>query len=162
MEDEMRKIHAEVQLLNWSETATGGSKVVLQVDDLDPWRLLQRKEGKTAGTRFMAVFVEIGDDEQPVQEEPATINNAQGPLCQWAVMRSREPAFQQFMEQFDGSACAESMPTEEMCKQLVLQVCGISSRKELDSNPIAARIFRERIMLPWAASHLNPYRNLNA
>lgn len=59
----------EVQLAGWSETHTGGCKVTLWLpssEDLEPFKSLTARKGNTAGHRFMAAFVEIGDDEQPV------------------------------------------------------------------------------------------------
>lgn len=58
----------EVQLAGWSETHTGGCKVTIWLplpEDLEPFKGLTARKGNTAGHRFMAAFVEIGDDEQP-------------------------------------------------------------------------------------------------
>lgn len=59
----------EVQLAGWSETHTGGCKVTIwlpSAEDLEPFKELTARKGNTAGHRFMAAFVEIGDDEMPV------------------------------------------------------------------------------------------------
>jgi hypothetical protein len=73
----MSKIQAtfqgELQLAGWSETHNGGCKVTFWLPDaaeLDAFRALTVRKGNTAGHRFMAALVEIGDDEQPVQHEP--------------------------------------------------------------------------------------------
>ena len=61
----------EVQLAGWGETHTGGCKVTLwlpSAEDLEPFKALTARKGNTAGHRFMAAFVEIGDDEMPVND----------------------------------------------------------------------------------------------
>lgn len=61
----------EMQLAGWSETHTGGCKVTLWVpspEDLEPFKALTARKGNTAGHRMVAAFVEIGDDEQPVND----------------------------------------------------------------------------------------------
>ena len=59
----------EIQLAGWSESHTGGCKVTFwlqSTEDLDAFRALTVRKGNTAGHRFMAALVEIGDDEQPI------------------------------------------------------------------------------------------------
>jgi hypothetical protein len=59
----------ELMLSGWSDSHTGGSKVTFWLPDdadLDIFRMMTVKKGKTAGQRFMAVLVELGDDEKPV------------------------------------------------------------------------------------------------
>jgi hypothetical protein len=82
-------------LLNWSVTANGGAKLVLQLPDeeaLEPFKAMTLAKGKHAGQRLAAVFVEIGDDEKPVpQRRPGA-----GPLAQLAGRWCEDERFQQF------------------------------------------------------------------
>jgi hypothetical protein len=39
---------------------------------LEPFRMATVRKGKTAGQRYMAVLVEIGDDEMPVKRHPSS------------------------------------------------------------------------------------------
>lgn len=63
----------EIQLAGWSESHTGGCKVTFWLsspDELAAFRTLTVRKGNTAGQRFMAALVEVGDDELPVQPAP--------------------------------------------------------------------------------------------
>lgn len=67
-------IEAEVMLLNWSESANSGCKLVFEIsaEDLEPFKALKTRAGKkVAGQRFAAVLVLIDDDESVVPAEPA-------------------------------------------------------------------------------------------
>lgn len=143
----MQQIQAEVQLLNWSETATGGSKVVLQVDDLDPWRLLQRKEGKTSGTRFMAVFVPIGDDDQPLPDaQPQQEERKGGPLAQLAGRWCGDPVFREWLRD---EWCSGFLPDVDEAAETIRHACGISSRAELDHDARARTLFDQKFRIPY-------------
>jgi hypothetical protein len=75
----------EMQLAAWSESHTGGCKVTFWLptpQDLDAFRALTVRKGNHAGHRFMAVLVEVGDDEQPVQRETQQVGYGQ----QYAVL----------------------------------------------------------------------------
>lgn len=128
----------EVQLAGWSESHTGGCKVTLWLpssDDLEPFRALTARKGNTAGHRFMAAFVEIGDDELPVQPPKERI----GALCLLACQWSNNEDFWTFADVFN----------EESAKQFILAACEIESRKELDTNPKAAENFEKFIRKPF-------------
>lgn len=63
----------EVQLLRWSESSTTGRTVLFQIPEETVEHPFKRfnvrdKSAKTPGKRFMAVLVEIGDDEKPVAQ----------------------------------------------------------------------------------------------
>lgn len=159
-------IQVETMLLGWQRSHNGGSKIVLQVpdEDLEHFEKMTVKKGKVAGQRLMAVFVEIGDDERPVQQ-PGTIAEAEkqapkakkdplGALSKWAVMRCQDEHFQAWVsENFpdEWSVHANHMDSkEEVCKLVICGMCGISSRKELDTNEVARAIFDELIRHPYA------------
>lgn len=161
-------IQVETMLLGWQRSHNGGSKIILQVpdEDLVHFEKMTVKKGKVAGQRLACVFVEIGDNEQPVPQ-PATLEQAKaeapkekkdplGALSKWAVMRCQEKSFQDWMRgAFNGEwiiAASEGIdPTSEQCaKSVILSVCGIGSRKELDTDELARRIFDEKFRHPYA------------
>lgn len=140
----------EMQLAGWSESHTGGCKVTFWLqspDDLAAFRTLTTRKGNTAGHRFMAALVEIGDDELPVSYPPGAVipadKNMQpkiGPLAYWAVLRCKEAEFQNWI----------SASTEEEAKNVILSVCEIDSRKLLDTDYTAGSRFREQILGPYS------------
>lgn len=152
----------EVQLRRWSESNTQGVQVTFALAesaDLDKFKGLD-------GKRFMAVLVQIGDDEQPVPANPLiSKQNANsrlganegkshiqreplGDLCWRTVNWCREPEFQQWIA--GRVDFAIDMPVgEEYAKQCVLRLCGVTSRKHLDEVPWAGRKCRENIVGPY-------------
>ena len=126
----------EVQLAGWSESHTGGCKVTLWLpssEDLEPFRALTARKGNTAGHRFMAVFVEIGDDERPVQQPKEKV----GAYCKLAVQWCKDEEFQIW--------CGVS--DEESAKEYILATCECEgdSRRELDEVEKCGAIFEEFI-----------------
>jgi hypothetical protein len=142
----------EVQFRRYSDTSTQGTQIVLALPDREALQSFIGLEGK----RFMAVLVQIGDDEQPVtanpliQKESANSRSAREPLgdlCWRAVQWCKEPEFQEWINEREG------FPTpvvdEEHARQYVLSWCGVASRKELDTNTEAARKFNQLIRGPY-------------
>lgn len=69
-----------------------------------------------------------------------------GPLARWAAMRCQEPEFRAWMaKQFPSNACS----TPDDAAQAIRTICGVDSRAELDSNPLAQATFDDLIRLPW-------------
>jgi hypothetical protein len=158
MAGEFQTIEAELMLLNWQVTATGGAKLVFAIseDDLEPFKSLTRKEGKRPGQRLAAVFVPIGDDEKPAAAPPP---GKIGPLCMLAVQWCKNIQFQGFLAATwptfwndytnDNREGGEYAPWEHIAALTVQRVCGIESRKELDTNREAARTFNLEIRGPF-------------
>ena len=134
----------EVMLAGWTDSHTGGAKIVLWLPDaesLAAFRHLTVKKGNTAGQRFMAVLVEIGDDDQPIQKhDSATVAPAPakgGNLAKDAAIICGTPDFQRF-------TAAHGNPFEanpESAAALVRRFCEVGSRRELDHRPVAAALF---------------------
>lgn len=155
----------EVQFRRYSDTSTQGTQIVLALPDREALQSFIGLEGK----RFMAVLVQIGDDEQPVAGNPVTtdIGNPTsgkpreplGDLCWRAVQWCKEPEFASFIADvfyvkhpagLPGTPiCLEGATQEEFCKHALQALCGIESRKELDTNPEAARKFHQFIRGPY-------------
>lgn len=69
-----------------------------------------------------------------------------GPLCQWAVMRCKDERFLEWLE----IVFPPKEYDQHSARDLILNVCEISSRKELDTNPRASDLFDERFRIPFA------------
>jgi hypothetical protein len=138
----------EVQFRRYSDTSTQGQQIVLQVEDRAALEPFIGKEGK----RFMAVLVEIGDDEKPVPppaEKPLKEGprRTQGPICRWLALRCRERAFQEWV----ASEIGVVEVTEEVAAINVRAWCGVGSRSDIDGDPKAEALFEKSIRRPWLA-----------
>lgn len=140
----------EVQFRRYSDTSTQGTQIVLALPDREALQSFIGLEGK----RFMAVLVQIGDDEQPVLNTPKTGDlkprEPLGDLCWRAVQWCKEQEFHWWL----ASVVLPERPhdlrvDEEDAKGYILEWCGITSRKELDTNPEAARKFNQLIRGPY-------------
>lgn len=140
----------EVQFRRYSDTSTQGTQIVLALPDREALQSFIGLEGK----RFMAVLVQIGDDEQPVLNTPKTGDlkprEPLGDLCWRAVQWCKEQEFHWWL----ASVVLPERPhdlrvDEEDAKGYILEWCGITSRKELDTNPEAARKFNELFRKPY-------------
>lgn len=132
----------EVMLLQWAESSTRGRTVTLLLGDegeSHPFRDFTIRQGKRAGQRFMAVLVQIGDDEQPV-EHPKT-------LSQQAFMLCRDPEFYTWAS----ARCFDSVVDEPSARNYICSMLGIGSRSQLDTNPAAADGFRRLVLAPFNA-----------
>lgn len=132
----------EVMLAGWSQTHNGGAKVTFWLsdeDDLDAFKTMTVSKGKTAGQRLAIVAVEIGDDEQP---KPQPEQAKGGELAKLAGMFCQSVHFWEFCR------CDDA----DEARDWILRVCGIQSRRDLDHNQTAAKLFHERIRKPYMES----------
>ena len=149
----------EVMLAGWSESHNGGAKVTFWLSDpsaLDAFRAMTVAKGKTAGQRLACVLVEIGDDEKPVNADvgiPIAQENQQlaaekpkgGPLAKLAGMWCEMPLFWDFLlwkHEY-------TVSNEPDAAKTVYELCGITSRAELDHNEQAAQKFKSLIRGPF-------------
>lgn len=143
----------EVQFRRYSDTSTQGQQVVFAVQDREALESFVGMEGK----RFMAVLVQIGDDEQPVPvgrdrvrvttykiEKP---REHLGDLCYRAVQWCNDPEFQEWIRK--EARITHEEASAELAKTIVISWCQVKSRKELDEIPSAGQAFREQIVGPW-------------
>lgn len=163
-------------LAGWQESHTAGAKITFWLPDsesLEPFKGMTAKKGNTAGQRFMAVLIEIGDDDQPVHAidtSPECVRETQknehkgGALSKLAGMWCQDRRFYEFIRPIydktlggDGNGHGdlelEGMSIPDFCRHAILVICDIDSRAELDHNPIAAEIFHRRIRAPFAAAY---------
>jgi hypothetical protein len=143
----------EVQFRRYSDTSTQGTQIVLALPDREALQSFIGLEGK----RFMAVLVQIGDDEQPVIANPLIQKNScrkpelprerLGDLCWRAVQWCKDPVFWNWIEQ---KGRFEPGTIDEVhARRYVAVWCGVESRKELDTNHEAARKFHQFIRGPY-------------
>lgn len=143
----------EMQLAGWSESHTSGCKVTFWLsssDELEAFRALTVRKGNTAGHRFMAALVEIGDDEQPVQSDIGkTISEKPkgGELARLAGIWCNEPKFWRWVNASGFTAIDNDM----QAAAYIRSVCEVESRAELDNNDRAGMRFQEMIRLPYMA-----------
>jgi hypothetical protein len=130
----------ETQLLQWSETNTRGRTITLQLnedDEAHPFKHTAVKHGKTAGKRFIAVFVQIDDDEQPVEKTPS----------QLAYLWCKDPAFWAWAD----DRSFDTIDNEDAARAYVLTACGVKSRGDIDRNPTARATWEAVIYEPFRA-----------
>lgn len=139
----MTIFRGELQLLRWSETSTGGATVTFQlsdVADLNGFKDLTLAKKGMAGQRIAAIMVQVDDDAEqapaPVVQKPQP-----GMLCIMACTFCADPLFRVW----------SGKDTEDEAKKLILDVCGVLSRKELDIDQAAARMFHSLIREPFMA-----------
>jgi hypothetical protein len=134
----------ELMLAGWTDSHTAGAKVYFwlpDVESLDAFRFLTVKKGRTAGQRFMAVLVQIGDDEQPVEPSEDRSQREGHALAKSAALICKSDAFQDFVSAALGWQPAKPEEREEQAADFVRQRCRVESRSELDRSPTAAQLF---------------------
>lgn len=144
----------EMQLAGWSESHTGGAKVTFWLsgpDELAAFRALTVRKGNTSGQRMMAVFVEIGDNEEPVQPpaQPADKPSALGDVCYRTVQWCADPKFWDWINSTTHNGILWHIKSEFDAKEFVCEICGVTSRKELDSDNEANKAWHRLIREPY-------------
>lgn len=156
----------ELMLAGWGETHNGGAKLTFwlpDAGDLDVFRGLTVRKGNTAGQRFMAVLVEVDDQEQPkpsAETDAAVMEKAKdavkgGELAKLAGILCSDPEFRMWFADRGWTKC-QSDPLgqrvdEESITAALRYRCGVTSRAELDHNPDAAQKFHV-IRKAWVSS----------
>lgn len=127
--------------------ADGSPRIVLQADcSLQELAAL----GLAPGAPFaLARMTQEAANPAVVNQQSTTEQKAPiGPLCRLAVQFCADPMFIRWTAKTLDDAFGAC---EETAKQFILETCGIESRKELDTDDRAARIFHNRIRLPFMA-----------
>jgi hypothetical protein len=128
----------EVQFRRWSDSSTQGVQVTFALPDTEALEPLKAKAGK----RFMAVLVEIGDDEMPVQPPPK--KDQRGPLCREACDLCEVADFREWATLETGEE-----PTKENAAEYTRFICTVSSRKEFDTDQQAKERFIRLVRVPF-------------
>lgn len=116
----------------------GASTITLQVGESPS--ILEMFEGHE-GKRYMIALVEIGNDEQPTKTKPYKKENQVGPLCSLANRWCAEPQFWEFLTAVYTLPNGLIVDSVESAKKAVCILCGVTSRKELDTIPKAGSWF---------------------
>jgi hypothetical protein len=144
--DKIIFFQGEVQLLSWGDTSTRGRTITLQLPEEGeehPFKHSQIKQGKTAGKRYVAVFVEIDESEQPVEKTPS----------QMAFLYCNDELFWEWCNErsLDHIGSAEEARSHMLSmlsahtEQLVL------SRGDIDRRPVVRAAFEYLIEQPFIA-----------
>lgn len=136
MSEQIVAFQGEVLLLNWGDTSTRGRTVTFQLaDEGEEHPFKHHPIGRKTGRRFMAVLVEIGDDERPVEKTPA----------QMAYLLCKDTMFQHFLDERSFvEVCSEAT-----ARHHILSACGITSRSSLDTDTRARAHWDALIYQPW-------------
>lgn len=135
-------------MLRWSETSTGGATVTFQlsdVADLNGFKDLTLAKKGMAGQRIGAIMVQVDDDVEPAPE-PVAPKARPGELCIMACTFCADPDFQDWLNTFGNGPIVN---TETDAKVILCEMCGIDSRKELDTDKYAATRFHTLIRTPF-------------
>jgi hypothetical protein len=100
-------------------------------------------------------------DEPPPQDERESTKG--GPLSELAGMWCRSSEFQKWMRKAHKSTWAESSAKdpEQIARDVILRCCEIKSRRELDHDAKAARVFNDAFRAPFA-EHLHTTKDADA
>jgi len=147
----------ELWLAGWRKTHNGGASVTFTVndEDLEYFESATIRKGKVAGQRYMAVLVQLQEDETPdpcsLDPVPAKVPHFPAGMCGIAVKLCKEARFQRWLEDNFPDASRQFVVgnKEHKARDVICHVCGVTSRKELDTDDAAAEFFRERIYQPY-------------
>lgn len=133
----------EVMLLAWADGPAGSTVTLLLDADLmdHPFMASRRPEPKTAGTRWMAVFADIMDDETiatagPIQQISQngyehTQSGHKQKLSNQAAILVKSKAFHDWIAKDERYIHGNPNDTLKF-------ICGVGSKSELDTNHMAA------------------------
>jgi hypothetical protein len=130
-------------LLSWAESSSRGRTVTFMLpedEETHPFKDFSMKQGKRAGQRFMAVLVQIGDDEQVVpQQRPSQI----------AALLCKDPLFWRWATE----RSFDTIDSEDGARNYLCSGAGIDSRKKFDTNRAAFDWLMHMVVTPF-----NTYR----
>ena len=136
----------EVQFAAYTDSSRGGPRIALRLHDRAELEKFVGLEGK----RFMCVLVAIGDGEEPEPPRAAPASAPQaaklGPLAMSAVQVCGNPRFQKWL----------GVDSAEAAGDYLKDVCGVKSRRDLDTDEAAGMRFKVGVMGRWA--HFNRER----
>jgi hypothetical protein len=131
----------ELMLLGWAESSNRGRTVTFLIDESEdehPFKHFTIKSGKRSGQRFMAVLVQVGEDEQPVPQEPKP--------SQLATIIAKDPQFWQWASE----RSFDKIASEDGAVNWIKTEVGIDSRRELDTDNKALMRFNASVLHPFS------------
>jgi hypothetical protein len=130
-----------------------------------PFAGFKARNNDEPGDMFMAAFVELDDDETPIdQEQRKRVEEAHGRkpqrLSQYAALLCENPMFHQFLSErvtYKGKqVTSEHWGSNDNAAKWVRYKCHVESRSQLDSDSTAAERFHQLVRKPYTA-----WRNVN-
>jgi hypothetical protein len=106
--------------------------------------------GKAGQAIALAALKRAPSEPVPKAEE----RPFRGELCRWTAIRCEEPAFAAWLESAYPAIWAEhfpGLPANEAAAECVRNLCGVASRRELDTNEAAAALLHSNVRKPYAA-----------
>lgn len=129
--------------------------------DSHPFSGCAGRQRNEPGDLFMAAFVELDSDDEPInQEKRARIEKANGankggPLCKWAATKGHDKLFLQWLSEAIQMPDKKYRPVawweqDDRVARWIRWLCGVESRRDLDNNAQAAENFHDRIRRPYS------------
>lgn len=140
----------EAQFLAWGDGPSGPwVKILLpDSDDLAPFRGMTAAKKAMAGQLLAVKIVEV-EPEPGNRPEDEHAHRSLGPLALLAVRWCRDPKFLAWAgHNWPHKDDARPLTTEE-ARALILDLCQIGSRRELDTVPTAAERFQREFRHPY-------------
>ncbi len=109
-------------------------RLTVQAADMD-----QRVTSAPMGTRYQAVLVEIGDNEQPVEQPKGELDWREVQPAAQAGIRCAEPRFRDYLAVEHGIATKTAQEAAEAVRTL----CGVNSRAQLGVNHRARALWHQ-------------------
>lgn len=145
--------NVELQLCGWRVSHNDGAKITFWIaeEDLAAFRNLTVRHGKRAGQRLAAALVLIADDEQPIPAPGQEEHKAGGPLCKLAAIWCQDSEFQDWLLEQHPETVPDMAMTDKTAyvAQMVREICGVRSRRDLDHDPEAGQLFHDLIRRPF-------------
>lgn len=142
----VKTINLEVMLAGWQDGHNSGAKITFWLSDdadLEHFRMLTVKKGRTAGQRFMMVLAEINDDETIASAavQPA---KPKGHASSDAHLMITGAAFVSYCNEV-----ADNEWGPEKTRLWAKHKMQIDSLSQLDTDPLALKRFHELIRRPF-------------
>jgi hypothetical protein len=136
----------EVMLAGWSDSHNGGAKLAFWLPDdadLEVFRQLTVRKGKTAGHRFMCLLFEIDEQELMGSKAPEKPKHH---LSSDAHLMITGEAFVSYV---NATVTGAGDWDADKIRKWVKWSLGIVSLSQLDSEPLAAKHFHDEIREPF-------------
>lgn len=141
----------EVMLKGWSDGTTGWKLTLwIHANEAGLHPFMDSQKGSTYGL----VMVELDDDQEPINQVRREIVESSAKykrktLANYAAILCERPEFLRFLTEKE-VLCTTERDQSLRAADWVRNICGISSRRELDTNNSAARLFHKNVREPYA------------
>lgn len=117
------------------------------------------RRGDEPGDMFMAAFVELDDDDRPINQQKRgrveRHGKGGGALARWAAIQCTSSMFLQYLSENVTLPDGNTRPVEwwqrpDYVARWMRWMCQIESRADLDNNPEAANVFHNKIRRPYS------------